>query len=116
MLTRLDHIDIKVADLEATVNTLLDMGLVIVRRAPAPRNSVEMALPGRDQVVMEIHAAKEGGFTGVHHIAFKSDGGDLDSLKEKGVAFKTENALIKDTGRTVSSFSDANGLTWQLTD
>lgn len=116
MLTKLDHIDVKVADFEATVNTLLDMGLVITRRAPAPRSSVEMALPGENQVVLEIHDAKAGGFTGIHHIAFKSDGSDLPVLKEKGIVFKTENMLIKDTGRTVSSFSDPNGLIWQLTD
>lgn len=116
MLIKLDHIDIKVADFEATVNTLLAMGLTITRRAPAPRNSVEMALPGENQVILEIHDAKAGGFTGIHHIAFKSDGSDLAALKKKGIAFKTENMLIKDTGRTVSSFCDANGLTWQLTD
>lgn len=116
MLTRLDHIDIKVSDFEATVQTLLSLGLVVTRRAPAPRNSVEMALPGENQVVLEIHPAKEGGFTGVHHIAFQSDGGDLEELKAKGVQFRSENMLIKDTGRTVSSFSDPNGLTWQLTD
>ena len=67
MLTKLDHIDIKAADFDATVRTLLDMGLVITRRAPAPRNSVEMSLPGENQVVLEIHPAKEGGFTGIHH-------------------------------------------------
>ena len=116
MLTKLDHIDIKAADFDATVRTLLDMGLVISRRAPAPRNSVEMSLPGENQVVLEIHPAKEGGFTGIHHIAFQTDGSDLEALKAKGITFKTENMLIKDTGRTVSSFSDPNGLTWQLTD
>lgn len=116
MLVRLDHIDVKVGDLEATVSELLKMGLEVRRRAPAPRCSVELALPGENQVVIEVHPAKEGGFRGVHHIAFKSDGDDLQALKSKGIVFKTENLFIKDTGRKVSSFEDGNGLTWQLTD
>ncbi|MBU5625353.1 VOC family protein [Oscillibacter sp. MSJ-2] len=116
MITRIDHIDIKVEDLDATVAMLGKLGLKILRRAPAPRSSVEMSLEGENQVVLEIHPVKAGGFTGVHHIAFRADPKDTLSLKAQGIKFKTENKFIADTGRTVSSFSDANGLTWQLTD
>ena len=41
---------------------------------------------------------------------------DVEVLKEQGIVFKTEHATIKDTGRTVSSFPDPNGIMWQLTD
>lgn len=116
MLTKLDHIDIKVSNLDAAVKLLSLMGLEILRKAPPPRSSVEMVLKGENHVVIELHPAKESGFVGVHHIAFKTDGTDLDRLKAAGISFLTENKLIAATGRTVSSFQDENGLTWQLTD
>ena len=116
MITRVDHIDMRVADLETAVETLSKVGLEVVRRTPAPRSSVEMRLPGENQVTFEIRPSN-GGFEGVHHIAFRqTEPEDVERLKEKGIEFKTEHMLIKDTGRTVSSFSDANGSGWQLTD
>lgn len=116
MLTRVDHIDMRVDDLEATVKTLRKMGLEEKRRTLAPRSSVEMALPGEGQVVFELRPAN-GGVQGVHHVAFRqSEAGDVEALKEQGIVFKTEHAVIKDTGRTVSSFPDPNGIMWQLTD
>lgn len=117
MLTRVDHIDIRVSDLEGTVSLLTKMGLEIRRRTSAPRSSVEMALPGEAQVVFELRPVAEGEHSGVHHIAFRqSDEQDVEHLKEQGVSFLTEHYLIKATGRTVSSFQDQSGLTWQLTD
>lgn len=115
MLSRLDHIDLRVEKFEETIAMLEKLGLAVVRRTPSPRDSVEMCLPGEDQVVLEIRPAKDGR-SGVHHIAFKTDGKDLVVLKNAGYLFLTENAVIKDTGRTVSTFQDPNGLCWQLTD
>lgn len=94
---------------------LESMGLIIKRRTPSPRDSVEMALPGEGQVILELRPAGDGD-SRVHHIAFKTDGVDLEQLKGSGYPFLTENAVIKDTGRTVSTFTDPNGLYWQLTD
>lgn len=116
MITRVDHIDIKVADIEHAISILSLLGLKIIRKAPAPRNSVEMALEGESQVVFELHPARPDGFQGVHHIAFRCDATELQTLKDAGVQFSTENRFIELTGRTVSSFTDKNGLTWQLTD
>lgn len=116
MISKLDHIDIKVEKLEETVNVLSLLGLKVLRRAQAPRNSVEMVLQGDNQVIIELHPAKPGDSKGVHHIAFHTDGEDVARLKEHGIVFKAENRYIKETGRTVSSFNDINGLTWQLTD
>ena len=117
MVTRVDHIDMRVADLEETVTALSRLGLQVLRRTQAPRSSVEMALPGADQVVFELRPAGEDGRTGVHHIAFRQSGPeDVERLKAQGVSFLTEHTLIRATGRTVSSFADANGQVWQLTD
>jgi catechol 2,3-dioxygenase-like lactoylglutathione lyase family enzyme len=116
MLTRVDHIDIKVLNLEDQVNFFKTLGLVEIRRTPAPRLSVEMALPGPDQVVFELRVA-EPGQEGCSHIAFKVEKEDaVDELKARGIHFDTERRLIKDTGRTVSNFKDASGNSWQLTD
>lgn len=116
MISCVDHIDMRVKDLETTVELLSKVGLEVVRRTPAPRSSVEMRLPGPGQVTFEIRPS-DGTFEGVHHVAFRqTEADDVERLKELGVVFKTEHMMIKDTGRTVSTFSDANGQTWQLTD
>lgn len=120
MLKYVDHIDLKVANFEKTIATFQNLGFEIRREMPE-RGSIELALPGERQVVFEIHRAKEGGFEGIHHIAFKSDEApgedDIAKIKEHcDVEFLTERSLIQLTGRTVSSFRDVNGLTWQLTD
>ena len=117
MITKVDHIDVKVKKFDETVELFSKMGFVEKRRTLPPRSSVEMVLPGEGQVVFEIHQAAEGGFEGIHHIAFKQTGPEvLENFKAMGISFATENKLIADTGRSVSSFKDGNGLTWQLTD
>ena len=117
MITCVDHIDIKVVDFEETVDFFKKMGFAEKRRTPAPRCSVEMALPGENQVVFEIHKIDDPAAVGVHHIAFRqTDSGTVDEFKALGMKFITENKLIPATGRSVSSFKDGNGLTWQLTD
>lgn len=117
MLQRVDHIDLRVAEFEKTIEMLEMMGLKVIRSMPE-RHSVEMALDGENQVVFEIHKVKKDEFQGIHHIAFKTgeEKEDVELLKEKGITFSGELKLIADTGRTVSSFKDVNQLTWQLTD
>lgn len=117
MLVKVDHIDLRVTEFDETIAMFEKLGLAVKRSMPQ-RNSVEMALPGENQVVFEIHKVQDGAFTGIHHIAFKSEGenDDVECLKARGIEFKSEKKKIADTGRTVSSFSDGNGLTWQLTD
>lgn len=115
MLSRVDHIDLRVEKFEETIKLFTEMGFEIKRRTPSPRDSVEMALPGEHQVTFEIRLA-ERGKSMVHHIAFMADGTDIEKIKDAGCEFLTENAVIQDTGRTVSTFRDKNSLCWQLTD
>ena len=117
MLTRVDHIDLKVSRFKETVQMFQILGMRILREMPE-RGSVELAFPGEQQVVFEIHKAVPGGFEGIHHIAFHMEGDDdVSRIKERcEVSFSTERKTIQHTGRTVSSFRDENGLTWQLTD
>lgn len=116
MLTKVDHIDLRVPDLEETVKFLKSLGLIEKRRCGEPRCSVEMQLPGEDQVVFEIRNNTVA-TTEVAHIAFRvSDDKVVDVLESQGIKFKKKNSIIKDTGRTVSNIVDYSGQAWQLTD
>jgi methylmalonyl-CoA/ethylmalonyl-CoA epimerase len=116
MLIKVDHIDVRVPDLAKTVAFFETTGLRVLRRNDA-RKSVEMAVPG-DGVVFEIRedAALEKSF--VHHVAFKSDdiAQETNDLKDRGLPFSRELALIEDTGRTISYFNDPGDGIWQLID
>ena len=115
MLTKVDHIDLKVPNLEESVEFLKLLGLVEKRRSEA-RGSVEMQLPGEDQVVFELRQ-DDVEKTVVNHIAFKVESqDDVEALEAKGVKFKNKHKLIVDTGRTVSGIIDCSGKSWQLTD
>ena len=115
MFTQVDHIDLRVKDLEATVETLKTIGLIEKNRTPAPRSSVVMALPGENQVTFELRQSDD--IQGVHHIAFRqSSPEDVKALEEKGIPFDRELSFINETGRTVSDFVDSNGMKWQFID
>jgi catechol 2,3-dioxygenase-like lactoylglutathione lyase family enzyme len=117
MLKRVDHIDLRVADVEASVDFFKKMGMKEVRRTPAPRLSVEVALPGPDQVVFEIRPAEAKDTPGIAHVAFRVENPEtLAELKARGLTFDRELNFVKDTGRTVSNLHDPNGNRWQLTD
>ena len=117
MVTRVDHIDIRVADVETTVEEMGRLGFQVVRKTDRVPASYEIALPGENQVIFEVRAAKEGEKLGVNHIAFRVDSSEtIDALEEKGVVFTRKNNLVKDTGRTVSNFKDSQGFSWQLTE
>lgn len=116
MLTKVDHIDLRVPDLEATVAFLKTLGLIEKRRVTTARMSVEMQLPGDDQVVFEMRQGKSDK-TEVAHVAFRVESlEDVDTLEKSGVVFKKKRSMIADTGRTVSNIVDYSGQTWQLTD
>ena len=116
MLTKVDHIDLKVPSLEATVAFFKSIGLIEKRRSGAPRFSVEMQLPGEDQVVFEIRESNVDK-TIVNHIAFRIESqDDVETLESKGVVFKKKHSVIADTGRVVSNVVDYSGQSWQVTD
>lgn len=110
MLTRVDHIDIRVPDAEMMANDFMKLGFIEVRRTDRVPQSIEIALPGEGQMIIEIRPAKEGEKLGINHVAFHIDGSEtIAELKEKGVEFSRENHLVKDTGRRVSNFKDSQG-------
>ena len=116
MLTYVDHIDMLVEDLEAQVEFLQKLGLVVKRRLPDHGNAVEMQLPGEKQVVFEMRACGDKKPC-IRHIAFHVENENtVEELQANGVLFRTVNQFVPATGRTVSNVNDPNGNSWQLTD
>ena len=59
MVTRVDHVDIRVADAELFVADMQKLGFVIVRKTDRVPASYEIALPGENQVVFEVRAEED---------------------------------------------------------
>ena len=118
VLTHVDHIDLKVPHLESAVAFLTSMGLIVVRRTDPERGSVELALPGPDQVVFELREDSTLTSTTLNHVAFRSDDSatDLDAFEAAGIPVLKRHAFIAHSGRTISNTADPSGVTWQLTD
>lgn len=118
LVTRLDHIDLMVPDLEAAVAFLEAVGLRVVRRTDPERGSIELAVPGEGQVVFELRERPGLARTTLNHIAFRTDDAeaDLRRLRSVGVAVTKEQVLIRHSGRTISNVEDPSGASWQLTD
>ncbi len=116
MVRKIDHIDIRVSDLAAAEAFFKTLGMEVLRRMPAPRNSLEMKLPGEGQVVFEIRLAKEGEPRGIAHVGFEIDSADdVELLEQAGIPFSGKNRYVSASGRTVSNFTDTDGGKWQLT-
>lgn len=114
MLVRVDHIDIKVPNLAESVEFFTSIGFEVLRRMEE-RGSVEIALPGENQVMFELRADDKITASKIDHIAFAVDDPDatIDLIKSAGVTFSREHHPTP-TGRTVSNFVDSAGGKWQL--
>lgn len=116
MIQRIDHIDLRVSDLDEAEKFFKTLGFETLRKMDPPRNSVEMALPGEGQVVFEIRQVKEGQGCGIDHIGFAIDSEQaIAGLERQGVEFTGKNKLVAATGRTVSNFIGPDASKWQLT-
>lgn len=118
MITRLDHIEIIVQDLDAYVRFFEALGFRVVARTTHHGHSVEMSLPGENQPVIELHRVMGEENPGINHIAFACD--DVHethrSLQEKGVTFTSSPLKIPSTGRLTVNLRDPGGLRVQLVD
>lgn len=117
MLTRVDHIDVKVPNLPVALAFFASLGLVEVRRTPA-RGSVEVALPGQGQVIFELREDATLDAFVIDHLAFGStdQAADVQMLQQAGHTFSRANTYIPVTGKTISDFTDPYGMRWQLSD
>lgn len=118
MVTRIDHIEIIVNDLERYVDFLAKLGFEVVARTTHHEGSVEMKLPGDGQPVFELHRVIGEENPGVNHIAFQCE--DVrrayDTLSGDGVTFASKPHEVKSTGRFNANLRDPDGWRMQLVD
>ncbi|MCW5852439.1 MAG: VOC family protein [Anaerolineae bacterium] len=117
MITRVDHLEICVGDIDAVAELFKKLGFVEIRRTKHHGEAVELSLPGEDQLVFEFHTGKDEEVVGVNHIAFKVDNLEeaVAEFEARGVKFSTPIATSKATGRSTCNFRDAAHLRYQLT-
>ena len=116
MLTRIDHIEFVVKDVEALVSFYKKLGFKEILRSTHHRLSVEIQLPGPNQPIYEIHEAEPQEREGIEHIAFVVD--DMDKtyaeLQAKGIQFLREPHLVPASGRVLANTRDPEGFKVQL--
>ena len=74
MIAGIDHIDMAVRDVDRSVELFQKMGFQVVDRNAHHAGTVEVALPGANQPIFDLHPATSDhleGNTGVVHIAFR---------------------------------------------
>ncbi len=115
MLLRVDHVDIRVSNLDEAETFFRNLGLNVIRRLEEPRNSIEMALPGENQLVFEIKQAKEGDKLGIAHMGFAMDDDCTELLNNSELTFTCKDRFVPATGRTVTNLVGFDNSNWQLT-
>ncbi len=119
MLKRVDHIEFAVEDVEKEAAFFAALGLEEVSRTgEAPKQTIQMKLPGEQQVVFKFFPIKEGKKAGVDHISFElTDGAETrEGMKAQGIVFKDEGKFVAKYGHEVSNLLDPNGNKWQFTE
>jgi catechol 2,3-dioxygenase-like lactoylglutathione lyase family enzyme len=119
MLKRVDHIEMAVDNVEAEVAFFKSLGFEEIARAgEAPKLTVQLKLPGENQVMFKIFLTKEGRKPGVDHISFELTEGEAtrEDMKGKGISFKDEGKFVAKYGHEVSNLVDPNGNKWQFTE
>jgi len=118
MLRAIDHIELIVRDVDATVAFLQTLGFELLTRTPHHGGSAELKLPGQGQPIFEIHRVQGEENPGVNHIAFRCD--DVraahQALSRDGIAFEGAPHLVKASGRLIANFRDPDGWRLQLAD
>ena len=118
MLRAVDHIELIVRDVDATVAFFRAMGFELLTRTPHHGGSAELKLPGDGQPIFEIHRVQGEENPGVNHIAFRCDDvhATHGALSREGIAFEHPPHLVKASGRLIANFRDPDGWRLQLVD
>jgi len=115
-LSRVDHLDIVVTDINGSVEYYKKFGLVVEGTLDQGKT---VFLGNQDQespLVVELHQAEEGQTPGLDHIAFYVE--DVEAayheLMTGGVSFSIEPRHATSSGRVIAVTRDPDGLTIQL--
>lgn len=116
MIGGVDHIEIIASDVEAMADFLRTAGFEVVRETHHHGTSYELAPPGSDRPLIEIHTAEGEEAPGINHIAFSVD--DIEeatrTLREGDVDQVSDPHFIEPTGRTITNFRDPDGRRFQF--
>jgi catechol 2,3-dioxygenase-like lactoylglutathione lyase family enzyme len=114
MLLAIDHIEIIVKDVDATVAWYRSLGLELVRRTDHHGASAELRLPSG--TVIELHQVEKEENIGINHIAFRVEDGEAAAgrLEELGIPIEAGPKYFEPTGRTLVNFRDPAGWRLQL--
>lgn len=118
MITRIDHIELIVRDVDEFVRFFELIGFEVLRRTQHHGDSAEVKLPGPEQTIFEIHRVAGEENPGVNHIAFQV--ADVQAayahLAGQGLEFDKEPWRVPQTGRMIANFRDPDGWRLQLVD
>lgn len=118
MIRKVDHIAMCVPDVDEMAEFFKKMGFEEVRRTDHHGASVEVRLPGENQVVFEFTKLGTTEVPGVNHVAFQVDDCQavVSQLKVEGIMFDSEAHLVQASGRVIASFRDHHGFRFQVTE
>ena len=118
MLKGIDHIELVVKDIELFISFFEKLGFEIIRRTEHHKGSAELKLPGKEQIIFELHRIEEYENPGINHIAFACD--DINktykSMMDQGIMFEKAPYHASATGRIIANFRDPDGRRMQLVD
>ena len=119
MISRIDHIQLRVRDVNEEVVFLEKLGMKILKWNKS-HNGVFMIFPDYERPYIKLVAAKEGHPVGLDHVSFNLTDGvtERERLKQAGIVFKAngEGKYIEAENHEVSNMLDPSGLSWQLTE
>jgi catechol 2,3-dioxygenase-like lactoylglutathione lyase family enzyme len=115
-LLRVDHVDIVVSDLKASVEFYRKFGLHPEGTIDGGQTVFLFNGDEESPVRLELHQAKPGDKVGIDHLSFAVDD-PLDAsneLKYLGVELAIEGLENQQSGRTISNCHDPDGLLLQI--
>lgn len=115
-LVRLEHLDLIVKDIKASVEFYRKLGLY-PEGTLDDANSVYMVNGTPPTLTIELHQAKEGQETGIDHVSFEVDDVQASYNELKflgGIDFVIEPREVPRSGRTITDFYDPDGVHLQI--
>ena len=109
-----DHFQVKVKNLEESIEYFKNMGFTLVRETVHRDRSAEFQF-GPDGPIMELHTSERAENPGHDHFAVLVEDLEaaIEELREKGI--KVEGpSVVAATGRTLANLRDADGFRWQF--
>ena len=118
MIRGIDHIEIIVRDIDASIAFFQKLGFKLLTRTTHHGKSAELQLPGANQPIFEIHQVSGEKNIGINHIAFKVDNARTayEELQGQGITSANPPNFVVPTGRTTVNFRDPDGWRMQLVD